>query len=86
MCVLVPEFTENVLRFSARLDEGALRADSLRLECHPRDRMFVRRPNILWLPVRRLGTKPDYPKGRATRLCRDLYTPTRGGYARFSLT
>jgi hypothetical protein len=39
--------------------------------------MFIRRPNILWLPVRRLGTKPDYPKGRATRLCKDLYTDIR---------
>ena len=28
-------------------------------------------------PVRRLGTKPDYPKGRATRLCKDLYTDFR---------
>ena len=28
-------------------------------------------------PVGRLGTKPDYPKGRATRLCKDLYTDFR---------
>jgi hypothetical protein len=38
-------------RRSAR---GALRADSLRLERHSRVRMFIRRPDILWLPLRRL--------------------------------
>ena len=31
---MVPKTTENWLRFSARLEEGALRADSLRLVCH----------------------------------------------------
>ena len=56
---------------------GALPADSLRLECYPRDRVFTRRPNILWLPVRRLSLIPNYPKDQAARLCRDLYTDFR---------
>ena len=36
--------------------------------------MFIRLPNILWLPVTRLVTKSDYPKAREAPLCRDLYT------------
>jgi hypothetical protein len=36
--------------------------------------MFTRRPNILWLLARRLDLIPSYLKGRAARLCRDLYT------------
>jgi hypothetical protein len=36
--------------------------------------MFIRWPDILWLPLRRLGLTPGYRKGRAARLCRDLYT------------
>src|SRR5215217_2489768 len=61
-------------RTARRVARCTLREDSLRLEHRPRDRMFIRRPDILWLPVGRLGTKPDYPKGRAARLCGDLYT------------
>ena len=60
-----------IRRRSAR---GALRVDSLRLECHPRDRMFIRLPDILRLPVRRLRLIPNYPKGRAAPLCRMLNT------------
>jgi hypothetical protein len=56
---------------------GALRADSLRSKCHPRVRMLIRRPNILWLPVRRLRLIPNYPKGRAARLWRDPHTDFR---------
>jgi hypothetical protein len=39
--------------------------------------MFIRRTNILWLPVRRLSLIPNNPKGRAARLCRNLYTDFR---------
>ena len=59
------------MRFSAHL------GDSLRLEVHPRDLMFIRRPSILWLPDRRLGLILKYPKCEAARLCRDSYTDFR---------
>jgi hypothetical protein len=59
-------------RQSAR---GTLRAEHLRQERHPRDRMFIRLPDILWLPVRRLGCEswvPEVPSGRLMqgRMCR----------------
>ena len=39
---------------SRRDARGSLRADILSLECHPRDRKFIKRPHILWLSLRRL--------------------------------
>jgi hypothetical protein len=43
-----------------RYTRGALRVGTQKLEHHPRDRMFIRQPNSLRLPLRHLSLIPNY--------------------------
>ena len=61
-----------------RCARGALRAGILKVRVSSTDRMFIRRPDILWLPLRRLVCEYlTTRRAEQTRLCRDLYTDFR---------
>jgi hypothetical protein len=62
---------------SRRDARGALRASSLGLEHHPRDRMFIQHPNLLITHVGVYGGKAECPHYRAVGSCSILYAHFR---------